>query len=93
MELPFLGNAKQLVVGNAAPEEEGQPRCKLDVADPVDRSRSSVRRLNLRAEEELGRDENLLQRQSDAGLEAAIRSALFIECEQLRHVVGAHGPR
>ena len=92
MELSLLGNREQLVVRNTAPQEEGQARCKLDIADPVHGSGSGVRRINLGTEEELGRDQNLLQRQSHARLEAAILRALLIEREQLRHVVGAHGP-
>ena len=38
---PALGNCEQLIVGNAAPQEERQARRQLDVADPVNASGSA----------------------------------------------------
>ena len=82
-----LGNGEQLVVGNAAPQEEGQARGQLDVADPVDAPGRRVRRIELHAENEFGRHQDLLQRQSHARLEAAALGALPVEREQLRQIV------
>src|SRR5439155_5684854 len=70
---PALGNGEQLVVGNAAPQEEGQARGKLDIADLIDGPRGRARRIDFRTEEELGRHQNLLQRQSYARLSRSVR--------------------
>ncbi len=40
-QAPALGNGEQLVVGNAAPQEERQARRQLDVADLIDAARVS----------------------------------------------------
>ena len=58
------GQVEQLVVGNAAPQEERQPRRQLDVAD-ADRPRRARRvgRIALDAEHELRAREDALQRQ------------------------------
>ena len=46
-ELAALGNGEQLVVGNAAPQEERQARRQLDVADPANAPGSRTRRIEL----------------------------------------------
>ena len=86
-ELAALGDREQLVVGYAAPQEEGQPRCELDLAHPVRSPGRHVRRIELDAENEFRRNENLQQRQSHAGLEAVFRSTLSEQRKQRRQIV------
>ena len=62
----------------------------MGLADPVSGPGSGVRRIEFRTEEEPGRHQHLLQRQSDARLETAILRALLIEREQLGHVFCRH---
>ena len=87
-----LGDGEQLVVGNAAPQEERQARRQLDVADPVNGPGTRIRRIELHAENELGRHQDLLQRQSHARLEPAGPGALLVEGEELRQIVGSDRP-
>ena len=53
VQLALLGQRQQLVVRNAAPEEERQPRRELEIADAVGAARRDAGRLALDAEEEL----------------------------------------
>jgi len=65
-------NVQQFLVRNAAPDEERQPRCELDVADAIRRAGSDARGITLDAEQELRADEQSLDRPLDAEIEAAL---------------------
>ena len=69
-QLASLGGRQQLIVGNAAPQKERQPRRELEVADAIRRSGRGVRRIALDAEQELGADEQAPYRALDARVEA-----------------------
>ena len=64
--LPCSATLQQLVVRNAAPEEERQPRRELEVADAIGRAGRRRSRIALDAEDELRRRENPLERRFDA---------------------------
>ena len=91
-ELAALRDRKQLVVWDAAPHEEREPRGELEVSDPVYAARIGSRRIVFRAEDEIRRHQDLLQRQSHAGFEAATLRAHLIERGELRHVLVRHRP-
>ncbi len=61
---------EQLVVRDAAPEEERQPRGELEIGQPVRGTSGDARGIALGAEEEVGIDQNPLERELDAGIEA-----------------------
>ena len=82
---------EQLVVGNAAPEEERQPRRQLQVADAV-RARSDLVRVQLHAEEELGIDEHGAQGLLDAVIEAARGTPFAVEGQRSLDVLGGDRP-
>ncbi len=60
---------QQFVVGDAAPEEERQPRRQLEIGEPIRRARLHARRIALGAEQEVGIDQDALERELDARLE------------------------
>ena len=70
MQLPRDGRVEQLVVGDAAPEEERQPRRELEIGDAVRCVRREALRIPFHAEEELRADEDRRQRHLDAGVES-----------------------
>ena len=67
-ELAALGEGEQLVVGDAVPQEEREPRRQLDVVDAVDR-RVRVGGRARDAEEELRVDEHPLEHGPNARVE------------------------
>ena len=73
------GQLQQLIVRNAAPEEEGKSRRQLEIADPVHRASRQVGRLVFEAEDELRIDEHARQGVLDPGLEASKRSPGLVE--------------
>ena len=91
VELVVDGEREQLVVGDAAPEEERQPRGELDVAQPVDLAGRDVVGGALEAEHELGGRENSAQRHLDAGLEAALLATDGVEIHQRRQLLAVDG--
>ena len=78
-QLPALGHVEQLVVRNAAPEEERQAGRQLQVADPVALAGRDALRIALDAEQELGADQQPPQRHLDAGVEAAAGASPVVE--------------
>ena len=77
-----LGQRQQLVVRRAAPEEERQARCQLQVAHPVRRPRPGARRVALDAEDEVGAHQEPLEPEAHAGLEAPVAAPGLEEVEQ-----------
>ena len=76
LQLPARRDVEQLVVGNAPPQEERQPRGQLEIADPVGGAGRGAGRLALDAEQELRRRQQRLERPLDAGVEVALARAL-----------------
>ena len=87
-----LRRREQLVVRDAAPEEERQPRRELQIRDAVRRPRGRFSRIDLDAEEELGVDEDGAERELDAALEASPRPAGVVEPHQRVDVVAPYRP-
>ena len=86
-------HVQQLVVGNAAPQEERQARGQLHVADAIRRLRRRARRVALDAEQELGAREHRAQRHLDAGVEVrALARASLVEAHRRLDVGGGHRP-
>ena len=90
----------QLVVGQAAPQEERQARGQLEAADGIRGAGVHPRRIALDAEQELGARQQGPQGGLDAGLEPALGNPFPIEPGQLLDVaegdgtpVGAPGQR
>ena len=81
-------NAQQLIVRNAAPEKERQPRGQLEIGHSERCAGRRLRRLALEPEEELRIDENASDRPLDAELERLLTPGA-IELEQ--HVDVAAG--
>ena len=84
--VPATATFEQLVVGNAAPEEERQARRQLEVADADTTVAGGAGRLALDAEQELRADQQPLERALDAGVEAGFGAALVIERQQVLDV-------
>src|SRR5687768_16766313 len=82
---------EQLVVRNAAPQEERQARRELEIADAVDAAGRNVRRLFLDAVDEARRDEHAGQRDLNAGLEVPRRAPLPVKRHQRVEVRAGHG--
>ena len=82
-ELAPLGQSEELVVRDAAPEKEGQPRCQVDVREAVHRAGRRVLRGERRPEEEAGRDEHAAERHLDPVFEpCAVTAADREQLEQ-----------
>ena len=73
---------QELVVGDAAPEEERHARRQIDIADPVCRVRRTTRGLALHAEEKFGTDEEPAKRQLNPAVESRSRAPLLVKAEQ-----------
>src|SRR5262249_35710304 len=76
-----LGYAQQLVVGNAAPEEEGQPRGKLEIAHRIPGTAGHAALL-LEAEQELRARQDASNRHLNASVEPSLRAPLLPERKQ-----------
>ena len=85
-QLAALGRGQQRLVGDAAPQKEGQARGQLPVAEAVGGARPRVRRIELEAEEELRAGQQPPQRGLDARLEPAARPTGLVEADELPHV-------
>ena len=68
-QLATLGQVEQLVVGDAAPEKERQPRGELDIRDSVGGLRRDAGRVCLDPEEELRVDQDGAQGHFDSRVE------------------------
>ena len=64
-------HVQQLIVRNAAPQEEREPRRQLEIADAIRRVRRDAGRIGLESEEEVRAHQHARQRHLDAGVEAA----------------------
>ena len=89
---PLRRLIEQLVVGNAAPQEERKARRQLQVAEGPHLAGHVSRGVALDAEQELGTHENPLQRPPDAVLESAVAATRLVELEQHLQVRLGHRP-
>ena len=91
--LPRPASVEQLVVGDAAPQEERQPRRQLEVAEAIHACRArrvagsrSTRNTNI------GLARMRCSARLDARLEAAVAPARVVERQQRPHVLVGHRP-
>ena len=82
LEFAARGGIQQLVVGNAAPEKEGEARCQFEIGDAIDGIRRNVRRIALQAEQKSRADEQPLERPLDARVESVVVSTSLVERKQ-----------
>ena len=92
LQLSLLRSREQLFVGNAAPQEERQPRGELEVANPIGGARGRFRSVAFDAEEELRIDENAGQRLLDAAVKRPVPAPVAIKRHQRLDVVAANRP-
>src|SRR5262249_21729461 len=82
LELAFLSEFEQLVVGNAAPQEEGEPRSEFPIADAVDRARRALARIQLDTEQKVRGNQDGTERLLDAEVEVPGGASTAVEGEQ-----------
>jgi hypothetical protein len=87
LELPFHGEVQELVVGNAAPEEEREPRRQLHVADAINGVRGDVRRVVRGPTGNAGLTRSSAAR-LDAGPVAGARASLVVSHQRLKVFFG-----
>src|SRR5262245_66533022 len=82
-ELALRGQTEQLIVGNAAPDEERQSRSQLQIGDSIRGSGDGVFGVAFAAEQKLGRYQEKCERVLDAGVQAVLLFVLApIETQQ-----------
>ena len=91
-QFPALGHIEQLVVRDAAPEEERQAGRQLQVADPVALPGLDPFRIALDAEQELGTHQQPPERHFDAAIEAAFGAPPVVEHKDPLDVFVGNGP-
>ena len=79
---PRVASVEQLVVGNAAPEEERQPRRQLEIADPDATPAAAAGGSRSTRNRNSGLTSTPLERALDARLEAAVGAARLVERQQ-----------
>ena len=90
---PRCGHVEQLVVRNAAPQEERQPRRQLEIADAIRRVRRDARPDPARrGTGTAGLTSTRRQRHLDARVEVAVRARLPIERERALQIGVGHRP-
>ncbi len=85
-QLAALRQVEQLVVRDAAPEEERQARGELDVRDAVGRVRRDAGRVGLDAEEELRVHQHRAQGHLDPRVEVPLRAGTPVQLHRLLEV-------
>ena len=86
-----LGGGEERLVGDAAPQEEREPRREIEIGDGIGRAGGRPVGVGLDAVEELGADEQAPDGELDAVLEAAVPPALLVEVEQHAELAIGHG--
>ncbi len=88
--VPANRRRSQLVVWNAAPEKERQPRGQVEIADAIGRTRSHACRLAFDAKQKAGSREDALESALDTGIETTLAAAGSVKTEQRGEVGVAH---
>ena len=79
---PCLATVNQLVIRDAAPQEERQPRGEIEIGDAVRLTGRDARRFLLGTHEEIGTREQTTQRQLNPFVEGSIGAPLLVEVDQ-----------
>ena len=90
-QLPTGGHVEKLVIGDAAPQEERQPRRELDVGEAMDGCTRGVDRITLYTEEEIRADEQTHEGDLDAGFEVTLVTPAPVELHERIDVFGRGG--
>ena len=88
----LLRDVQQLVIRDAAPQEERQTRRQLEVGDAIRRIRRDGLRLTLEAEQKLRADEDAANRQFEARLKACLSRAIAVPGQRDLKIVVGNGP-
>src|SRR5262249_7680430 len=81
MQVPTGREVEELVVGDAAPEEERQPRREFQVTDTIRRARRQPGRLPFDAEEKLAAHQDSAQRRLDSRIKTRLTPRVAIELQ------------
>src|SRR5581483_4100502 len=92
MKLARRRGIQQLIVRDAAPYKEGEPRSQFNVAYQMDAARRRPFRILFNAEEELRADKKPLERPFDPEIESTLSPAGLIKRQKHFHVFFSHGP-
>ena len=91
-EIAPRGGIQQLLVGNAAPEEEGETRRQFEIADAIRSACRPAGRLPFDAEQELGARQDRGQTHLDARLESVAGSRRAVQLERCLQIDIRDGP-
>src|SRR5262249_59762927 len=91
LELALRRHRQQLVVGNAAPQEDRQARRQLEIGKPVRSARFDTLRVTFDLEQEVDVDQQPLDRGLNARLERALGTALALQAEERIDLRGRGG--
>ncbi len=91
-QLPRRGHRNQLVVWNAAPQEERQARGERKVADAIRRVRRKAGRIRLDAEQELRAHEHAGERHLDTRVEIRVCTSALVERHRPLEIGLGHRP-
>src|SRR5262249_55565973 len=78
-QLALFRDGQNLVIGNAAPNEEGQPRCQFQIADSMNGSGGEIRGIAFEPENELRIGKHPAKRHLDSFIEIARLASFAIE--------------
>src|SRR5262245_56860033 len=92
VQLPADGRVEQLVIGDAAPQEERQTRRQLDVRKGVRRSRRDAGRIGFDLEQKIGAHEHTLDAGANARVEVSFSASGLIEAHERLDVVAGRRP-
>src|SRR6186713_682621 len=84
------GGFEKLVVWNAAPQEEREPRGELEIRNAMRLSFHHPRRLALEPKHETWIDEHSREPLLDAGIESTILAACFVKAGKRLHISVGH---
>ena len=82
VQLILAGQLQQLVVGDAAPQEERQARGQFQIGDAIDLAGGQIGRLGLAAEHKFGVRQDPAQRHLDPVVETAFIPSALVEAHQ-----------
>src|SRR5439155_20782200 len=79
-------------IRNAAPQEEGQARREIEIAETIGRARRQSCRFAFDAEQKARRREDALDPSLNSGVEAVFAPASLVEAEQRLDLAFGDGP-
>ena len=89
---PTDSGVEQFVVRDAAPEKERQTRGQLDVGETIGAPLSCFVGIGFYPKQEIGADENPLERGANAGVEVAIGSSALVKAQERLDILFGRRP-